>query len=61
MKKIIKFLEADTEWANFKREFTESEENLKLYREVCGKGSGGELESASRGNTQKKGKNTGLN
>ena len=46
MKKIIKFLEADTEWANFKREFTESEENLKLYREVCGKGSGGELESA---------------
>lgn len=54
MKKIIKFLEADTEWANFKREFTESEENLKLYREVCGKGSGGELESASRGNTQKR-------
>jgi hypothetical protein len=54
MKKIIKFLEADTEWANFKREFTESEENLKLYREVCGKGGGGELESASRGNTQKR-------
>lgn len=30
MKKTIKFLEADTAWANYKREFTESEENLKL-------------------------------
>lgn len=55
MKKIIKFLEADTEWANFKREFTESEENLKLYREVCGKGSGGELESAFPGEYTKEG------
>lgn len=45
MKKIINYMDADTAWANFKREFTESEENLKLYREVCGKGNGGEVES----------------
>lgn len=45
MKKIINYMDADTAWANFKREFTESEENLKLYREVCGKGNDGEVES----------------